>query len=83
MNVSAGTRIDRTTNVSSSTPKATMKPISVRKMSGSTASALNVPASTMPADVITAPVTARPRSMPSRVPWRRVSSRTRAIRKML
>jgi hypothetical protein len=60
-----------------------MKPISVRKMSGSTASAPNVPASTMPADVMTAPVTARPRSMPSRVPCESVSSRTRAIRKML
>ena len=50
--------------------RRSMKPISVRKTSGSTASAENVPASTMPADVITAPVTARPRSMPSRVPWR-------------
>ena len=45
-----------------------MKPISVRKTSGSTASALNVPARTMPAEVMTAPVTASPRSMPVRVP---------------
>ena len=35
---SAGTRIERTTRVSSSTPKATTKPISVRNTSGSTAS---------------------------------------------
>ena len=35
------------------------------------------------AEVITAPVTARPRSMPSRVPCCIASSRTRAIRKML
>ena len=34
-------------------------------------------------DVMTAPVTASPRSMPSRVPLVSVSSRTRAIRKML
>ena len=64
----AGTITERTTNVSSSTPKATMKPICVRTTSGSTASAPNVPASTMPAPVITAPVTASPRSVPSRVP---------------
>ncbi len=32
------------------------------------ASTENVPASTIPADVMTAPVTARPRSMPLRVP---------------
>ena len=80
---SAGTRIERTTSVSSSTPKATTKPISVRNTSGSTASTRKVPASTMPADVITPPVTASPRSMPSRAPWRWDSSRTRAIRKML
>ncbi len=80
---SAGTRIERTMNVSSSTPNATTKPISVRKISGSTPSTENVPASTMPADVMTPPVTASPRIMPSRVPWRRVSSRTRAMRKML
>ena len=67
VNVSAGTTIDRTTNVSSRTPNAITNPISVRKTSGSTASAENVPASTMPADVITAPVTASPRSIPSRV----------------
>ena len=70
-------------NVSSSTPNAITNPISVRKTSGSSASTENVPASTMPAEVITPPVTARPRSMPCRVPWRMVSSRTRAIRKML
>ena len=80
---SAGTSTERTMNVSSSTPNAITKPISVRNTSGSSASTENVPASTMPADVITPPVTARPRTMPWRVPWRSVSSRTRAIRKML
>ena len=69
--------------VSSRTPKAITKPISVRNTSGSSASTEKVPASTMPAEVITAPVTARPRSIPCRVPWTWVSSRTRAIRKML
>ena len=82
-NVSAGTSTERTRNVSSRTPKATTKPICVRKMSGRTPSTANMPARTMPAEVMTPPVTARPRSMPSRVPWRRVSSRTRAMRKML
>ncbi len=82
-NVIAGTRTERTRNVSSSTPTAIVKPISVSATSGSTASVENVPASTMPAEVITAPVTARPRSIPWRVPWRSDSSRTRAIRKML
>ena len=80
---SAGTSTERTRNVSSSTPKATMNPIWVRNTSGSTPSTENVPASTIPAEVMTAPVTARPRIMPTRVPWRCVSSRTRAIRKML
>jgi hypothetical protein len=79
----AGTITERTTNVSSSTPKATMKPISVSTTSGRTASAPKVPARTMPAPVMTAPVTARPRSVPSRVPCLMAYSRTRAIRKML
>lgn len=79
----AGSRIERTMKVSSSTPKATRKPIWVSDTSGSTASTLKVPASTMPAEVMTAPVTASPRIMPSRVPWRSASARTRAIRKML
>ena len=79
----AGTITDRTTNVSSNTPNATMKPICVSTTSGSTASAPNVPASTIPAPVMTAPVTASPRSVPSRVPCCCASSRTRAIRKML
>ena len=82
-NTSAGTSTERTTKVSRRTPKAMMKPISVRKMSGSEASTLKVPASTIPAEVITPPVTAKPRSIPGRVPWRCASSRTRAIRKML
>ena len=60
-----------------------MKPSCVRDVSGRTASTENVPASTIPADVMTPPVTARPRSIPSRVPRWSVSSRTRAMRKML
>jgi hypothetical protein len=80
---SAGTSTDRTTNVSSSTPKAIVKPIWVMTTSGSTARMLKVPARTIPADVITVPVTARARIVPSRVPCRNVSSRARAIRKML
>ena len=60
-----------------------MNPSSVRKMSGRAASTENVPASTIPAEVITAPVTASPLNMPSLVPCSWVSSRTRAIRKML
>ena len=51
---SAGTSTDRTRNVSSSTPNATTNPIWVRNTSGSTPSTENVPASTIPADVITA-----------------------------
>ena len=61
---SAGTRIERTIRVSSRTPNATTNPSSVRNVSGSTASTRNVPASTTPAEVITPPVTARPRSCP-------------------
>ena len=49
-NTSAGTSTERTRKVSSSTPKAMMKPISVRNTSGSTARALNMPASTIPAE---------------------------------
>ncbi len=45
-------------------------------------SAANVAASTTPADVMTDPVTARPRSTPRRVPTRRLSSRTRVMRKI-
>ena len=40
-------------------------------------------ASKIPADVMTPPVTASPRSIPCSVPYRWASSRTRAIRKML
>ena len=62
------TRIERTRNVSSSTPNATAKPISARNTIGSTPSTTKVAASTSPAEVITPPVTASPRRMPSRVP---------------
>jgi hypothetical protein len=63
--------------------EAIVKPSSVSVLSGSVASIVKVPARTIPADVMTPPVTARPRSIPSRAPWRSVSSRVRAIRKML
>lgn len=69
--------------VSSSTPKATAKPISVSATSGSTPSTENVAASTSPAEVMTPPVTATARTVAwavSRVP---ASSRTRVMRKML
>src|SRR5450756_957977 len=79
----AGTSTERTTSVSSSTPKATTKPTSAKATRGSTPSTENVPASTMPAEVITPPVTASPRSIPRRVPSTAASSRTRLIRKML
>ncbi|MGB0091439.1 MAG: hypothetical protein WBP81_02740, partial [Solirubrobacteraceae bacterium] len=58
---SAGTSTERTMNVSSSTPNAIVKPSSVSVLSGSVASIVNVPASTIPAEVMTPPVTASPR----------------------
>jgi hypothetical protein len=54
-----------------------------RNMIGMTASAANVAASTMPAEVITPPVRVSPRRMPARVPCTSDSSLTRDIRKML
>jgi len=54
-----------------------------RKRMGRTARAAKVAARTTPADVITPPVTRRPRNVPSRVPILPASSRTRVIRKML
>ena len=51
-------------NVSISTPKATANPISARKTIGSTPRTANVEARTMPAEVMTPPVTERPRSTP-------------------
>ena len=65
---SAGTSSERTTSVSSRTPKATMNAICCRNSSGSVASAPKVAASTTPALVMTPPVTARPVSTPVRVP---------------
>ncbi len=53
----AGTGTEWTTRLFSSTPKATTHPISVRVTSGSTPSTEKVAASTMPAEVTTAPVT--------------------------
>lgn len=54
------TSTDRTANASSSTPSATAKPISAKTTTGRVPSAAKVPARTRPADVITAPVAARP-----------------------
>ena len=59
-----------------------MNAICTRNTSGSTARAENVAASTMPALVITPPVTARPIRMPGLVPSTLDSSRTRVIRKI-
>ena len=75
--------IVRTMKVSSRIPSATMKPRSKVKVTGSVISTEKVPARMIPALVITGPVAASARSMPSRVPWRRASSRTRAIRKIV
>ena len=52
-------------------------------MTGSVISTEKVPARIIPALVITGPGGASARSMPSRVPWRRASSRTRLIRKIV
>ena len=79
----AGTMIVRTMNVSSRIPSATMKPRSNVNVTGSVIRTEKVPARMIPALVITGPVAASARSIPSRVPWRRASSRTRAIRKIV
>jgi hypothetical protein len=79
----AGTSTVRTTKVSISTPTPTVTPISNRSYTGSTASTQNVPARIKPALVITGPVAASARSIPSLVPCAAASSRTRLIRKML
>ncbi len=52
-------------------------------VTGSVISTENVPARMTPALVITGPVAASARSMPSRVPHLRASSRTRLIRKIV
>ena len=59
-----------------------MNAICARNSSGMTPSAANVVASTTPADVITPPVTASPRTTPARVPTFSDSSRTRVMRKI-
>ena len=56
--VSAGTQIERTRNVSSSTPSATAKPIRLRSQLGMIVSTAKVPARIRPALVITGPVAA-------------------------
>ena len=60
-----------------------MKPRSKVKVTGRVISTEKVPARMIPALVITGPVAASARSMPSRVPWCRASSRTRLIRKIV
>ena len=77
------TSTDRTTIVSSRTPRATAMPSSARNTNGIEASTMKVAASTIPAEVITPPVELSAISEPLRVPWVAVSSRTRVIRKML
>ena len=60
-----------------------MKPRSNVNVTGRVISTENVPARMTPALVITGPVAASARSMPSRVPCARASSRTRLIRKIV
>ena len=79
----AGTSTVRTSSVSSSTPSATAIPTSATGAFGSRARSANVPARTIPAAVMTPPVTASPRSVPCWMPPVRDSSRMRALRKML
>lgn len=81
--VSAGTSSERTTRVSSSTPKDTRKASWARNRIGSTDRAAKVAARTMPAELITPPVAASARSVAVRGSYRAASSRTRVIRKML
>jgi hypothetical protein len=80
---SAGTRNERTTSVSSSTPTATSRPMCSTNTTGRLASPANVAASTMPALVITPPVTASARSTPGRCPTRPTSSLALVIRKIV
>ena len=54
--------------VSSSTPIATANPISRKNTRGSTPSTKNVAAKTIPAEVMTPPVTVRPFRIPGLVP---------------
>ncbi len=81
--VSAVTSTERTTRVSSSTPRATAKPISAKATAGRVPSTAKVPARISPAEVITPPVADSPFNAPCRVPCWADSSRTRVIRKML
>ena len=68
-------------SVSSRTPRATAMPTSATETSGSWARAAKMPAMTMPAAVMTPPVTPSPRRMPGRVPICPASSRIRALTK--
>ena len=69
--------------VSSRTPKPTAKPSSARNTKGKIPRTAKVAARTIPADVITPPVTVSALVIPARVPILIDSSRTRVIRKML
>ena len=60
------TSTERTTIVSSNMPKATAKPNSARKTTGSVPSTANVPARTTPAEAITPPRPSAATAMPSR-----------------
>ena len=60
-----------------------MKPMLKANVTGRVISTEKVPARMTPALVMTGPVAASARSMPSRVPYVRASSRTRLIRKIV
>ncbi len=79
----AGTRIERTRNVSMRTPRATAKPTWKRMTRSAVIIAANVPARMRPAEVMTAPVLPDAMRIPSWISRPSLSSRTRLIRKML
>ena len=59
--------------MSSKTPKATAKPSSARNTNGKTPRTAKVAAKTIPAEVITPPVTVKPLITPFRVPQKNVT----------
>ena len=75
--------IVRTMKVSRRMPSATMNPRSNVNVTGRVMRTEKVPARMIPALVMTGPVAASARSVPSRVPCVRASSRTRAMRKIV
>jgi hypothetical protein len=70
-------------NVSSRTPTATTSPMWSAITAGSTRSVANVAASTIPALVMTPPVTVSAERMPSRLPAFATSSRALVMRKIV